>query len=178
MTFLCREIIQLALRIWFSYKMNPFIYIRCIFCLILALSIMIETAKRQMRFSPQCSFRLTIMFRYHFLGHCSAELNDICYTSSLHIILATYTQIFLETLHICFLFDTIWNVVKLCVCVYNTHIIIKNVLLIKTKNTRVRFFNYMPSMCVQLFTRLKRTSQIFYLSAQIVFQCKSAGISP
>ena len=36
--------------------------------------------------------------------------------------------------------------------VFHTHKMIKNVLFNKTKNHRVRFFVYMSSMCVQLFT--------------------------
>ena len=37
-------------------------------------------------------------------------------------------------------------------CVFFTHKIIKNVIFIETKNTCVRFFIYMSSKCVQLFT--------------------------
>ena len=91
------------------------------------------------------------MFRYHFLGHFLAELNEICCGSLLNSILKKRTEgnffkhsdfVFIQQ-NLNFFFDF---------CVFYTQNMIKNVLCNKRKNASVRFFICMSSVCVQLFT--------------------------
>ena len=90
------------------------------------------------------------MFRYHFHGHFLAELIEICCGSLLNSILKTYRRKFLKTYEY-FSPQNILNVVKKNLMFF-TQKMIKNVIFNKTKNTSVRFFIYMSSRCVQIFT--------------------------
>ena len=51
-------------------------------------------SKTSNAFSPLCIFELKVVFRYHFLGHFLAELNEICCGSLLNSILKTYKRKF------------------------------------------------------------------------------------
>ena len=83
------------------------------------------------------------MFRYHFLSHFLAELNEISCGSLLNSILKTYRRKF-------FYSTKSEKISNLC-CVFHAKII-ENVLCNKSKNASVHFFIHMSSMCVQLFT--------------------------
>ena len=115
-------------------------FVLCLHCL----KEYVDSAKLQNVFCSLMLFFLAkVMFWCNFLGNISAEWNEICCASSLNSTLATYTGIFL---HYYFLSN------KIVIVVFFTHRIFTNVLFSKTKNTRVRFFIYISSMCVQLFT--------------------------
>ncbi len=99
-------------------------------------------------FSPLCIFELKVVFRYHFLSHFLAELNEICCGPLLNSILKTYRSKFLKT-WICF------HPKKSKMSNFGGFFkqkMIKHLIFNKTKNASVRFFSYMSSMCVQLFT--------------------------
>ena len=88
------------------------------------------------------------MFGYHFLGHFFAELIEICCGSLLNSILKTYRRKFLKTLWICFHPKKS----EMSNFLFFRQKMIKNLIFNKSKNPSVRFFIYMFSMCVQLFT--------------------------
>ena len=94
LTFPCREMIKLSIHIYDVSKMNTFLYRKRIFWCD-ACIVYIDIAKLQMRFFPLCIFELKVVFRYHFLGHFLAELNEICCGSLLNSILKMYRRKFL-----------------------------------------------------------------------------------
>ena len=91
--FPCRELIKLSIHIWHDSKMNPFLYRKRIFwcdaCIVYRYN------KTSNAFSPLCIFELKVVFRYHFLSHFFAELNEICCGSLLNSILKTHRRTFL-----------------------------------------------------------------------------------
>ena len=97
------------------------------------------------------------MFRYHLFGHVLPELIEICCGSLLNSILKTYGGKFLKTLRI-FLHPK-----KSVVNFFFTQKMIKNLIFNKTKNTSVRFFIYMSSRCVQLFTAFEEVVLRLYV---------------
>ena len=94
LTFPCREMIKLSIHIWHDSKMNPFLYRKRIFWCD-ACIVYIDITKLKNAFSPLCIFELKVVFRYHFLSHFLAELNEICCGSLLNSILNTYRRKFL-----------------------------------------------------------------------------------
>ena len=77
------------------------------------------------------------MFRYHFLRHFLAELNEICCGSLL-------------------------NSIRI-LCVFFTQNMIKTVLCKKSKNASVSVLICVSSMCVQLFTAVEEAVLKFYV---------------
>ena len=108
----------------------------------LALFIIIDNSKTSNAFSPLCIFELKVVFRYHFLGHFLAELNEICCGSLLNIILKTYRR---KILWFWFFYLTKSEI--LLNFVFSHKKMIKHVLCNKSKNASVRFFIYMSSVC-------------------------------
>ena len=94
LTFPCREMIKLSIHIWHDSKMNPFLYRKRLFWCD-ACIVYIDITKLQMRFLHYAFFELKVVFRYHFLSHFLAELNEICCESLLNSILKTYRRKFL-----------------------------------------------------------------------------------
>ena len=101
------------------------------------------------------------MFRYHFLSHFLAELNEICCGSLLNSILKTTEGNFFK--HSDFFF--IQQNLKCCqiFVVFFTQTMIKNVLCNKNQNASVRFFICMSSMCVQRFTAFEEAVLKLYV---------------
>ena len=65
LTFPCREMIKLSIHI--LYRKQIF---RCFACIVYI------DSKTSNAFSPLCIFELKVVFRYHFLSHFLAELNE------------------------------------------------------------------------------------------------------
>ena len=89
---------------------------------------------------------VSVPFSWPFL----AELIEICCGSLLNSILKTYRRKFLKTLWI--FFHPKKSEMLSIFFMFFTQKMIKNLIFNKTKNTFVRFFIYMSSMCVQIFT--------------------------
>ena len=87
LTFPCREMIKLSGHAYTCFQNESIsIYRKRIFWC---------DACKVNAFSPLCIFELKVVFRYHFLGHFLAELNEICCGSLLNSILKTYRRKFL-----------------------------------------------------------------------------------
>ena len=103
------------------------------------------------------------MFRYHFLGHFLAELIEICCGSLLNSILKTYRRKCLNLKHYEYVFTP--KNLKCCqhFCVFFKQKISTNLIFNNTKNASVRFFIYMSSICVQLFTAFEEEILKLYM---------------
>ena len=77
---------------WFQ---NESISIQKTHILVWCLHCLYRYNKTSNAFSPLCIFELKVVFRYHFLSHFLAELNEICCGSLLNSILKTYWRKFL-----------------------------------------------------------------------------------
>ena len=105
----CRKLVQLSVHIWHAFKMNLFVW--CLHC-------QYRKGKTWNAFlSIIHFFYLKVMFRYHFLGHFSADLNEICCVAMHHcwIVFWQHTQGYFLKQYETFSPQKIWNGVK-CLC--------------------------------------------------------------
>ena len=137
---------------------NEYIYVQKNTFFVWCLHCLYRKNKTSNAFSPLCIFQLKVMFRYHFLGHFLAELNEICCGSLLNSILKTYRRKFRF-----FFYSTKSKILSNFVHVFFTQKTIKNVLCNKSKNASVRFFIDMSSMCVQRFTAFEEAVLKLYV---------------
>ena len=149
---------------WFQ---NESISIQKTHILVWCLHCLYRYNKTSNAFSPLCIFELKVVFRYHFLSHLMAELNEICCGPLLNSILKTnrrkfyYYYYFFK--HSDFFF--IQQNLKFCqiFVVFFTQTMIKNVLCNTNQNASARFFICMSSMCVQLFTAFEEAVLKLYV---------------
>ena len=125
---------------WFQ---NEYISIQKTHILVWCLHCLYRYNKTSNAFSPLCIFELKVVFRYHFLSHFLAELNEICCGSLLNSILKNVQKEISLNILIFFIQQ---NLKFFQICVVFFH-----------------FFICMSSMCVQLFTAFEEAVLKLYV---------------